>query len=63
MRRGTLSLRARYVFPVEGPPIEDGVVAIEGGRIAWVGPARERDAEIKQWRAQREAAGTLTGVR
>ncbi|AMV38478.1 amidohydrolase family protein [Planctomyces sp. SH-PL62] len=46
MRRGTLSLGARYVFPVEGPPIADGVVAIEGGRIAWVGPARERTADL-----------------
>ena len=26
LRRGTLTLQARYVLPVEGPPIEDGVV-------------------------------------
>ncbi|WP_165066137.1 amidohydrolase family protein [Paludisphaera rhizosphaerae] len=46
MRRGTFSLRARYVFPVERPPIEDGVVAIDGGRVAWVGPASERQADL-----------------
>ena len=40
MRRGTLTLQARYVFPVEGPPIEDGCLTIEQGRIAWVGPAK-----------------------
>ena len=38
MRRGTLTLGARYVFPVEGPPIANGVVTIEEGRIGWVGP-------------------------
>jgi len=38
MGPSTLTLRARYVFPVEGPPIADGLVAIEGARIAWVGP-------------------------
>lgn len=46
MRRGAISLRARYVFPVEGPPIADGVVAVDGGRIEWVGPARERAADL-----------------
>ncbi|MDG3002654.1 amidohydrolase family protein [Paludisphaera mucosa] len=46
MRRGTLTLRARYVFPVDAPPIEDGAVAVEGGRIEWVGPARERAADL-----------------
>ncbi len=33
----TIHLRARYVFPVEGDPIDWGVVSIEGGRIAAVG--------------------------
>ncbi len=46
MRRDTLSLGARYVFPVEGPPIENGVVVIERGRIGWVGPASERTADL-----------------
>ncbi len=32
------AFRARYVFPVERPPIADGVVAIEGRRISHVGP-------------------------
>ncbi len=41
MRRGTLSLGARYVFPVEGPPIPNGVITIDEGRIGWVGPARD----------------------
>lgn len=29
------------VVPVARPPIEDGVVCVEGGRIAWVGPRAE----------------------
>ena len=29
--------RARYVLPVTAPPIENGVVAVENGRIAYVG--------------------------
>jgi cytosine/adenosine deaminase-related metal-dependent hydrolase len=32
-----ISLRARYVFPVEGDPIPDGVVSIEGQRIVACG--------------------------
>ena len=31
------TLTARWVFPVTGAPIEDGAVAIEGGRIFRVG--------------------------
>jgi cytosine/adenosine deaminase-related metal-dependent hydrolase len=46
MRRGTLSIQARYVYPVEGPPIENGCLTIEEGRIAWVGPAAERPGDI-----------------
>jgi cytosine/adenosine deaminase-related metal-dependent hydrolase len=34
-------LSADWVLPVEGPPIRDGAVAIEEGRIAAVGPAAE----------------------
>ena len=34
-------LSADWVLPVEGPPIERGAVAIEGGRIAAVGTAEE----------------------
>jgi cytosine/adenosine deaminase-related metal-dependent hydrolase len=33
-------LRARYIFPVAGNPIADGLLAVEGGRIAWVGAAK-----------------------
>jgi cytosine/adenosine deaminase-related metal-dependent hydrolase len=32
---------ADWVLPVAGPPIQDGAVAIENGRIAAVGPAAE----------------------
>ena len=31
--------RARYVVPVATPPIVDGVVAVDGDRIAYVGPS------------------------
>ena len=34
-----LRLKARYVFPIAGPPIADGVVTIRGERIETVGPA------------------------
>ncbi|MBV8486960.1 MAG: amidohydrolase family protein [Planctomycetaceae bacterium] len=46
MPRDTLTLQARYVFPVERPPIEDGVVVLRQGRIGWVGPARERKGDL-----------------
>lgn len=32
-------LTAPWVVPVDGPPIRDGRVAVEGGRVAWVGSA------------------------
>ena len=35
-----LLLRARYIFPVAGDPIPDGLLAIEDGRIAWLGASR-----------------------
>jgi cytosine/adenosine deaminase-related metal-dependent hydrolase len=37
-------LSADWVLPIEGPPIEDGAVAIEDGRIAAVGTAEELGA-------------------
>lgn len=46
MRSDSFTIAARYVFPVETPPIEDGLVTIEGGRIAWVGPASGRDHDL-----------------
>jgi cytosine/adenosine deaminase-related metal-dependent hydrolase len=46
MRSKSLSLAARYVFPVEGAPIADGLVVIEGGRIASLGPRDGRDPDL-----------------
>ena len=46
LRRGTLTLQARYVLPVEGSPIEDACLTIERGRIAWVGSASEREGDL-----------------
>jgi 5-methylthioadenosine/S-adenosylhomocysteine deaminase len=37
-------LAARWVVPVSTPPIERGAVAIDGSRIAWVGPASDAPA-------------------
>ena len=46
MRRGRLTIQARFVYPVEGPPIEDGCLTIEQGRIAWVGTSDERASDL-----------------
>jgi aminodeoxyfutalosine deaminase len=46
MRRGTLTIKARYVYPMEGPPIEDGCVKIQQGRIAWVGTSDDRKSDL-----------------
>jgi cytosine/adenosine deaminase-related metal-dependent hydrolase len=46
MRRGRLTLQARYVYPVEGPPIEDGCLTIERGRVAWIGTSAERVCDL-----------------
>ncbi len=46
MRRDTLTVRARYVVPVEGAPIEDGCLTMQGPRIGWLGPADHRDADL-----------------
>ena len=40
------TLTARWVFPVTGSPIEDGAVAVEGGRIFRVGRRTDLAAEI-----------------
>jgi cytosine/adenosine deaminase-related metal-dependent hydrolase len=32
-----LVLRAKYVFPIDGPPLRDGIVAIAGDRIVAIG--------------------------
>jgi aminodeoxyfutalosine deaminase len=34
-----LAFRARYIFPVDGPPLRDGVVAIDHNKIVAVGDA------------------------
>jgi 5-methylthioadenosine/S-adenosylhomocysteine deaminase len=40
------SYHARWVLPVTAPAIEDGTVAVEDGRITYVGPRRESDGEV-----------------
>ncbi|WP_422930897.1 amidohydrolase family protein [Singulisphaera sp. PoT] len=47
MRSSTITLAARYVFPVEGEPIADGSVTVSEGRISWVGPSKDREADIE----------------
>lgn len=42
MRSSSLTLAARYVFPVEGPPIAGGCLTVVDGRVAWIGPRAER---------------------
>jgi aminodeoxyfutalosine deaminase len=37
-------LRAGWVLPVDRPACRDGAVAVEDGRVAWVGPAPEAPA-------------------
>ena len=39
-----IALRAKYVFPVEGPPIEGGVVTLSGERIVAVGKSSDAAA-------------------
>jgi len=46
MRSEILTLRARVIVPVEGPPIADGCLSIERGRVGWIGPARQRKADL-----------------
>src|SRR4051794_38083737 len=46
MRSSSLTLTARYVFPVEGPPIPNGRITIKGGRIAEVGAGSPRQADL-----------------
>lgn len=37
VKQDTWAIRARYLFPVDGPPIRDGVLSCTGTRIAAVG--------------------------
>ena len=46
MRPSTLTLGARYLFPVEGPPIADGHLTITQGRIARVAPGDGKTADL-----------------
>lgn len=46
MRSAAYTLGARYVFPVEGPPIADGRLGIEKGRIVWVTSGADRAADL-----------------
>jgi cytosine/adenosine deaminase-related metal-dependent hydrolase len=46
MRPSPLTLGARYLFPVEGPPIAGGRLTIESGRIRRVGPADGGRADL-----------------
>ncbi|HMC65275.1 MAG TPA: amidohydrolase family protein, partial [Gemmataceae bacterium] len=41
-----LSLAARWVFPVEGPPLERGIVVIAGDRIVAVEPRGTRTTDL-----------------
>ena len=46
MPPASFALQARYVFPVDQPPIPDGIVVIDAGRIVAVGTARP-DVEVE----------------
>ena len=46
MRSTRWTLAARYIFPVEGAPVADGLLTIEGGRVAQVGPRGGRAADL-----------------
>ena len=41
-------LAADWVLPVSSPPLRDGVVAVEGERIAWVGSRRDLPSRFLQ---------------
>ncbi|HEV3235828.1 MAG TPA: hypothetical protein VGZ25_02500, partial [Gemmataceae bacterium] len=40
------SLTARVVFPVDGPPLENGTVVIEGDRFLAIEPKNSRKADV-----------------
>ena len=57
------SYRAAWVCPIDQPPIADGVVAIEGGRIAAVGIREPRLAGIRRPRSRARRAAARAGQR
>ncbi len=46
MQQGTRTFRARWIFPVEGEPIADGVLVVEDGRIGGLHRAVDRSADV-----------------
>jgi len=46
MMARSYTLAARYLFPVEGAPIADGYLTVREGRIAEIGPALGRSADL-----------------
>ncbi len=44
--RPSLTLGARYILPVEGPPVADGLLTIEKGRIARLEPRGTARADV-----------------
>ncbi len=46
---GSLAIRARYVFPIDGPPLRDACLTMQGGRIVALGaPASSRVVDLGQ---------------
>jgi cytosine/adenosine deaminase-related metal-dependent hydrolase len=45
MHTATAAIRARWVFPVDVPPIEDAVIELDGARIAAVRAAARRELD------------------
>lgn len=43
-----LLLAAEWIVPVSAPPVRDGVVVVEEGAIAWLGPRRELPSRYLQ---------------
>ena len=46
MASPSLALRARVVFPVDAPPVENGALTVAEGRIAWIGPANRAEGKL-----------------
>jgi aminodeoxyfutalosine deaminase len=42
-------LAAEWVLPVTSPPVRDGVVVVEGSRLAWLGDRRELPSRYARW--------------